>query len=231
MTTHPSQGDVPFDRFYSWAQSVNGGPLTLAEMARRSGRSRSFYSEARSQGSIDGASVAGYARAVGMSPLGALAESLDADELRSVLEPSQRETLSQVPYNVLLEEVAARFGGPPRTVPIPAGGTTTFRWMEALQANTGMRVSRLAAAVGMAADVFRGKRDRATFSTTELRAITQVTGGSLPVGLVAQGWLTWEEAGLPLSGREELLSTWSNEAVGAWLIESGQELKRALHKV
>ncbi|MGW3946957.1 hypothetical protein ACWEBH_12565 [Micrococcus endophyticus] len=219
--------DVPFARFYAWAVDGKDGELTLTELARHAGRGPNAMALARRHGIIDGRVVVEYARAVGRSPLEALAESLDMDELRAAPTPSGAELLSQVPYGVLLEEVAARMGGAPRSTALSDSGTSVGRWVDALGEMAGVRIAELAEAVGMEYEAFKSKRWRGTFMPTELLAVARAAGGSVHVGLVAQEWLTWAEAGLPPRGREGALEAWPSPEMFTWLEGAASELRRA----
>ncbi|WP_319076607.1 hypothetical protein [Micrococcus sp. M4NT] len=221
------RSDVPFERFYAWAAAGVEEKLTLAALAHHAGRAPGAMVVAKRQGVIEGRLVVEYARAVGRSPLEALAESLDMDELRAAPEPSQTEMLSQVPYAVMLEEVAARLGGAPRSTSLPTGGTSGGRWIDALGEMTGARIAALAESVGMEYEAFKSKRWRGTFLPTELHAVSEQTGGTMQVGLVAQGWLTWAETKLAPQGREDTLAAWSTADMFAWLEGAVPELRRA----
>lgn len=219
--------DVPFSAFYAWASAAAGEEVPLAGIASRVGRTYSALAEARKLDVIEGRLVVQYAREVGRSPLEALAESLDMADLRTSPQPSRTETLSQVPYGLLLEEVAARMGGAPSRSPVPVGGTSASRWVDALCEMSGGTITALAPAVGMEYRGFQSKRARDRFMPTELHAVCRETGGTLQVGLVAQGWLTWDETKLPPRGREEAMQEWPSADMFAWLERSAAEMRRA----
>lgn len=220
-------GDVAFARFQAWADEVNDGdPVTLSDMARRTGRSVAAFSAARARGTVSAAHVIAYARDVGASPVAALRTCLDWPFLVDDPAPSTREWLSQIPHSTLLAECARRLGAAGASWEMPPEGTTVMWWVEAILPRE--RTAAARAALGMSEQAYANKKNRGTFTLEELRTLAGIDGHSLRMALVAQGGLTWQEVGLDGRHRSALLKDIVPLALLEYVEASMGQMRRAL---
>lgn len=220
-------GDVAFARFQAWADEMNGGePVTLSDMARRTGRSVATFSAARARGTVGAPHVIAYARAVGASPVETLRTCLDWPFLVDDPAPSTREWLSQIPHSALLAECARRLGASGASWEMPSGGTTVTWWVEAILPRE--RTAAARAALGMTEQAYANKKNRGTFTLEELRTLAGIDGHSLRMALVAQGGLTWQEVGLDGQYRSTLLQEITPLDLLDYVEASTGQMRRAL---
>lgn len=221
------RAEVPFERFQEWADRHNDGKrVLLTEMAELSGRTSNAYSSSRARGSVDVRNVIAYARGVGASPRHALSVCLDLPDLGVPTTPTAAEWLSQVPYVSILEEAESRLGGRTRGE-VAEGRTSVARWLEVLTPAAGGSLKALAAAAGMDYPGFRARRARETFAVKELHTLAGVGGGSTHLALVAQGLLTWEEAGLDPEKRGAVLAAESDSDLFGRIASMARDMRRA----
>ena len=225
--------------FQAWLHQAAPSAST-ADICRISGIKRTTLAQQLVRGKVTETTVVSISRALGLSPLAALASFEHYAELASPQQPpTPAELVSQVATMDLLRAVISRSspaqGGDgaegssvlPALSPAPHA-TSVRNWVDAI--DDGELRHRVSAATGVAPQNYSAQLTANRLSPELAFATARAAGVGLTGGLVATGLITEDEAGWPPGAKQSALDALSNGELTALAGERLQALGKSLRR-
>ena len=225
--------------FQLWLHQVAPSAST-ADICRISGIKRTTLAQQLVRGKVTEPTVVSISRALGLSPLSALAVFEHYAELATPQQPpTPAELVSQVATMDLLRAVISRSspaqggdgesGSPLVPALSPAPHATSVRnWVDAV--DDGELRHRVSAATGVAPQNYSAQLTANRLSPELAVATARAAGVGLTGGLVATGLITEDEAGWPPGAKQSALDALSNGELTALAGERLQALGKSLRR-